>query len=231
MTTLAQQFAAEYARNAVPAMLKTIKTSKWKTRLIMTGVFATTYKHQADFLSADESIGVLGWAIPGINDLAMLTMVEILQTPAMDKRAKRGAAWMLGVCGSLSATINVVAPGSLLARFVFGLLVGIVVGLKLVTARIKPDFAELEQQEVQAVEVAAPVDELAEQRKADRRERDRQRRAAQREAEWAAAAEAERKAEERRERRRLARQVAELETSFAAADAPVSPAPDFRQYL
>jgi len=162
MTTqsLTQQFAAEYAKNVVPAVLKTIKNSKWKTRAIMTGVFAVTYQHQATFLTADPSIGVLGWAIPGINDLAMLTMVELLQTPALSRSAKRGAGWMLGVCGGLSAAVNVAAPGTLLARVIFGVLVAIVVGLKLVTARIKPDFAELEAQETQAATLAAPVEDV-----------------------------------------------------------------------
>lgn len=159
MTTqsLTRQFATAYAEGVVPAVMKTITNSKWKTRAIMTGVFAVTYKHQADFLSADPSIGVLGWAIPGINDLAMLTMVEILQTPAMSKPAKRGAAWMLGLCGGLSAAVNVAAPGTILARVIFGVLVAIVVGLKLVTARIKPDFAELEVQESEAAAVVTPV--------------------------------------------------------------------------
>ena len=48
--------------------------------------------------------------------------------------------------------------GPRLARVIFGVLVGIVVGLKLVTARIKPDFADLEQREAETVAQAAPVE-------------------------------------------------------------------------
>lgn len=221
-TSLTQQFAAEYAKGAVPAMLKAIKNSKWKTRLIMTGVFAVTYKHQADFLSADESIGELGWVIPGINDLAMLTMVEILQTPGMSRDAKRGAAWMLGLCGTLSATVNVAAPGTLLARAVFGLLVVIVVGLKLVTARIKPDFSELELREAEATAVveqpARKLDPAVAAERAAKARATRERNAA------AALTPAQKAARTRAANRAIDAELASMTAGSVPANAPVSPA-------
>jgi len=211
-SSLSQQFADEYAKGVVPALLKAIKNSKWKTRLIMTGVFAVTYKHQADFLVADESIGALGWVIPGINDLAMLTMVEILQTPGMSRDAKKGAAWMLGICGGLSATVNVAAPGTLLARIVFGTLVAIIVGLKLVTARIKPDFSDLEQHEVRAnAGFDRPARKCAEDCTCRRHARAKVLTPQQK----AAITKAQKKAD---------RELAEMRSGYVPADAPVSPA-------
>lgn len=210
--TLTQQFADEYARGIVPAMMKAIGNSKWKTRLIMIGVFAVTYTHQAKFLAADPSIGWLGWVIPGINDLAMLTMVEILQTPGMSRDAKRGAAVMLGVCGGLSATVNVAAPGTMLARVVFGVLVAILVGAKLVTARIKPDFSEFERHENQATDAVKPVtrkcaDDCTCRRHARAKVLTPQQKAAITKA-----------------RKKADRELAAMAGGYVPADAPVSPA-------
>lgn len=210
--TLTQQFADEYARGVVPAMMKAIGNSKWKTRLIMIGVFAVTYTHQAHFLAADPSIGLLGWVIPGINDLAMLTMVEILQTPGMSRDAKRGAAVMLAVCGGLSATVNVAAPGTLLARVVFGVLVAIVVGLKLVTARIKPDFSEFERHEAEATGAAKPAGRRCEDGCTCRKHSRAQKLTPQQ------------KATITKARKKADRELAAMRAGYVPADAPVSPA-------
>lgn len=154
--SLAQQFAAEYAKGVVPAMLKAIGAAKRDTRLIVAAVLAITYPHQALWLTTIYGIGILGWAIPAVVDLAMLRMLGIVQTVGMNRGAKKAALSMTAVLALMSGTVNISVPGEWAARIIFAALVLIAAGVKIVTALVGPDFTAMEQAE-QSIAPAAPV--------------------------------------------------------------------------
>lgn len=154
MTTLTQQFAAEYAKGVVPAMLKAVTAAKRDTRLIVAGVLAITYPHQALWVTTIHGVGWLGWIIPAVVDLAMLRMLGIVQTTGMRRQAKTAALVMTGLLAVMSAAVNVAAPAALAARAIFGALVLMAAGVKVVTSLVGPDFAAIEATETA---VTAPV--------------------------------------------------------------------------
>lgn len=211
--SLTQQFRAEYAQGVVPAMLKAIKAAQRDTRLIVLAVLAITYHHQAHWLTTIEGIGILGWVIPAVVDISMLRMLGIVQTAGMKRPAKTGALKMFAALAVMSAAVNIAAPGAVAARAIFGALVLIAAGVKVVASLVGPDFDEMEQSETAAqVAPAAPeVDEEAVERRRAAAlkgaETRRQRKA-----------DAEKLAEEKRVARRVAAAAKRLE-----AIAPSSP--------
>lgn len=220
--TLTQQFAAKYAEGVVPAMLKQIKAAKRDTRLIVAGVLAITYPHQALYLTHVDGMHVLGWAVPAVVDLTMLRMLGIVQTTGMRRPAKVGALVLTGCLAVMSAAVNIAAPAALMARAIFGALVLIAAGVKIVTSLVGPDFAAIEATETKATEVVAPVKSAANPNRSEAAKKAAETRKAKA-AEQAAADEA------RRERRRLAAQIRQIEAGVkmqdvAGTDAPVSPA-------
>jgi len=204
--SLTQQFRTEYARGVVPAMLKAIKAAKRDTRLIVLAVLAITYHHQAHWLTTIEGIGILGWVIPAVVDISMLRMLGIVQTAGMRPAAKRGALRMFGVLAVMSAAVNVAAPGAIAARLIFGALVLIAAGVKVIASLVGPDFDEMEQSETaaQPTTVTAEIDEEAAQRR-------RQSAAKGVETRRQRKAEADAKAEAKRAERRARAQAKRLE--------------------
>jgi hypothetical protein len=149
MMTLTQQFATEYAKGAVPGMLKAIRTIKRANNLILVGALAASYLHQAHFL-VSLGAGMFAWIVPAVFDLAMLSMLTVSQTPGMALDAKRAAMKILAVVVIISAAVNFAAPGPLGLRVIFALVVGLVAGVEWVAAKIRPDFAAIEAREVEA---------------------------------------------------------------------------------
>jgi len=204
-TSLTAEFRAEYAKGVVPAMLKAIKAAKRDTRLIVLAVLAITYHHQAHWLTTIDGIGILGWVIPAVVDISMLRMLGIVQTAGMKFPAKRGALKMFAALAVMSAAVNVAAPGAVAARLIFGALVLIAAGVKVVASLVGPDFDEMEQNET-AVQ-ATPATEVDEAERARRSEIARKAAAKRRENAEAAKA----KAEEKREARRVRAAAKRLE--------------------
>ncbi|MEU4691015.1 hypothetical protein [Actinoplanes sp. NPDC023714] len=149
MMTLTQQFAEEYAKGAVPGMLRAIRTIKRANNLILIGALAASYLHQAHFL-VSLGAGMFAWIVPAVFDLAMLSMLTVSQTPGMALDAKRAAMKILAVVVVISAAVNFAAPGPLGLRVIFALVVGLVAGVEWVAAKIRPDFAAIEAREVEA---------------------------------------------------------------------------------
>lgn len=168
MSTLTQKFRDEYSKGIVPAMLKAIDAAKRDTRIIVVAVLAITYKHQAAWLSTIDGIGILGWVIPAVVDLAMLRMLGIVQTTGMRRPAKRGALAVFGLLATMSAAVNVAAPGAVAARVIFGALVAVAAGVKIVAALVGPDFDEMEATEVATQVVPAESRKLDPQVAAER---------------------------------------------------------------
>ncbi|MEV6306820.1 hypothetical protein AB0M02_46000 [Actinoplanes sp. NPDC051861] len=154
--TLTQQFATEYAKGAVPGMLRAIRTIKRANSLILIGALAASYLHQAHYLST-LGAGMFAWIVPAVFDLAMLSMLTITQTTGMAADAKRAAMKILSVVVIISAAVNFAAPGPLGLRIIFALVVGLVAGVEWVAAKIRPDFAAIEAREVAVItEVRRP---------------------------------------------------------------------------
>ncbi|MEV0810415.1 DUF2637 domain-containing protein [Micromonospora sp. NPDC050200] len=141
--TVTEQFAAEYARNAVPAMLKAINSIKRYNRFVLLGALLTSYLHQAHYLWT-QNAGYFAYLVPLIFDAAMVSMLTVVRTSGIAKDAKRGALVVFAAAALLSATINFASPGSLGLRLVFALVVVLVIGVELVAGRIRPDFAAIE---------------------------------------------------------------------------------------
>ncbi|MEV4810276.1 DUF2637 domain-containing protein [Micromonospora avicenniae] len=142
-STFTQEFAAEYARNAVPTMLKAIGSIKKYNRFVLLAALATSYLHQAHYLWT-QNAGYFAYLVPLIFDAAMVSMLTVVRTSGIARDAKRGALVVFAACGLLSATINFASPGSLGLRLVFALVVVLVIGVELVAGRIRPDFAAIE---------------------------------------------------------------------------------------
>ncbi|MGI5519333.1 DUF2637 domain-containing protein [Micromonospora sp. CA-259024] len=138
-----EQFAAEYARNAVPTMLKAISSIKRYNRFILLGALLTSYLHQAHYLWT-QNAGYFAYLVPLIFDAAMVSMLTVVRTSGIAKDAKRGALVVFACAAMLSATINFASPGSLGLRLIFALVVVLVIGVELVAGRIRPDFAAIE---------------------------------------------------------------------------------------
>ncbi|WP_018215065.1 DUF2637 domain-containing protein [Salinispora vitiensis] len=142
-TTFTEQFAAEYARNAVPTMLKAIGVIKRYNRFVLLGALLTSYLHQAHYLWT-QNAGYFAYLVPLIFDAAMVSMLTVVRTAGIARDAKRGAMVVFAGAALLSATINFASPGSLALRAVFALVVVLVIGVELVAGRIRPDFAAIE---------------------------------------------------------------------------------------
>ncbi|MEU1394845.1 DUF2637 domain-containing protein [Micromonospora zamorensis] len=151
-----EQFAAEYARNAVPTMLKAIGSIKRYNRFVLLGALLTSYLHQAHYLWT-QNAGYFAYLVPLIFDAAMVSMLTVVRTSGIAKDAKRGAMVVFAAAAMLSATINFASPGSLGLRLVFALVVVLVIGVELVAGRIRPDFAAIQ---AEAAALLAAVNDL-----------------------------------------------------------------------
>ncbi|TDC37099.1 DUF2637 domain-containing protein, partial [Micromonospora sp. KC213] len=142
-STFTEQFATEYARNAVPNMLKAINSIKRYNRFVLLGALLTSYLHQAHYLWT-QNAGYFAYLVPLIFDAAMVSMLTVVRTSGIARDAKRGALVVFAAAAMLSATINFASPGSLGLRLVFALVVVLVIGVELVAGRIRPDFSAIE---------------------------------------------------------------------------------------
>ncbi|WP_436522391.1 DUF2637 domain-containing protein [Actinoplanes sp. HUAS TT8] len=147
--TLTQQFAAEYAKGAVPGMLKAIRTIKRANNGILMGALAASYLHQGHYL-VSLGAGLFAWIVPAVFDLAMVSMLTISQTAGMAQDAQKAALKVLVLVVSISAAVNFAAPGPIGLRVIFALVVGLVAGVEWVAAKIRPDFAAIEAREIEA---------------------------------------------------------------------------------
>ncbi|GGQ86769.1 DUF2637 domain-containing protein [Couchioplanes azureus] len=145
MTAATEHFAAEYARNAVPNMLKAIDTIKRYNRFTLLAALATSYLHQAHYLWTQKA-GYFAYLVPLIFDAAMVSMLIVVRTPGITRDAKRSALAVFTGASLLSATVNYLAPGSVGLRLIFALVVVLVIGVELVAGRIRPDFEAIEEQ-------------------------------------------------------------------------------------
>jgi hypothetical protein len=148
MTSLTQQFATEYAKKAVPGMLRAIRVNKLANKGILVGAVAASYLHQAHFLDS-LGAGVFSWILPGVFDLGIVSMLTITQTTGMAADAKRAALKVLVVVVLISGTVNFLAPGAIILRIIFAVVVGLVAGVEWVAGKIRPDFAAIEHRETE----------------------------------------------------------------------------------
>jgi uncharacterized protein DUF2637 len=147
-TTLTQQFADEYAKKAVPGMLRTIRLNKLANKGILLGAVAASYLHQAHFL-IQLGAGVFSWILPGVFDLGIVSMLTITQATGMAAEAKRAALKVLVIVVLISGTVNFLAPGALILRIIFAIVVALVAGVEWVAGKIRPDFEAIEVRETQ----------------------------------------------------------------------------------
>jgi hypothetical protein len=145
MTNVTEHFATEYARSAVPNMLKAIDTVKRYNRFVLLAALATSYLHQAHYLWT-QGASYFAYLVPLIFDAAMVSMLVVVRTHGIARDAKRGALTVFICAALISATVNFASPGSLGLRLIFALVVLLVIGVELVAGRIRPDFAAINKQ-------------------------------------------------------------------------------------
>jgi hypothetical protein len=145
-TSLTQQFANEYAKRAVPGMLKAIRLIRLANKGIVVGAVAASYLHQAHFLQT-LGAGIFSWIVPAVFDLAIVSMLTITQTVGMATDAKRAALKVLVVVVVISGAVNAAAPGPIGLRIIFALVVGLVAAVEWVAGKIRPDFTAIENRE------------------------------------------------------------------------------------
>jgi hypothetical protein len=230
-STLAQQFAAEHAAGAVPAMLKTIRTADRFSKVILIVAMATSYIHQALFLYY-VGAGPFGFVIPLLFDTAMIYMLKVMRTVGMARAARRAAAVVFGAVTLVSGFVNAAAPGTLGMRALYAFVVLLVIGVEIVSGLIRPDFTAIE---ARAAEVSAPapattgrkLDPEVAKARAAKAKATREANAQAKAAREAAAQDRAAKAARTRKARQATEQ-AELDLmldGFTPEDAPVSPAP------
>jgi hypothetical protein len=149
-TSLTQQFATEYAKKAVPGMLKAIRLIRLANKGIVVGAVAASYLHQAHFLQT-LGAGIFSWIVPAVFDLAIVSMLTITQTVGMAADAKRAALKVLIVVVAISGAVNYAAPGPIGLRIIFALVVGLVAAVEWVAGKIRPDFTAIEHRETELV--------------------------------------------------------------------------------
>lgn len=223
--TLTEQFAAAQRENLVPAILKTIRTVRRVNTAIVFLAMAVSYLHQATYL-ADIGAGSLGYLVPLVFDLMIVACVKVTQTPGLVAKARHTAMAVLAPMVLVSGTVNFVAPGSMVVRCVFAIVVATIAAAELLAAAIKPDFAAIERT---VAEVAAPAVTSSARSEAARKAAATRR--ANADAARKAADDKAAKAADRREQRRLDREIAELEAAVATNPgnpSPVSSAPASR---
>ncbi|MFC7532310.1 DUF2637 domain-containing protein [Actinoplanes sp. GCM10030250] len=157
MTTLTQQFAAEYAQRAVPGMLKAIRIIRLANKGIVIGAVTASYLHQAHFLET-LGAGIFSWIVPAVFDLAIVSMLTITQTVGMATDAKRAALKVLIVVVVISGAVNAAAPGPIGLRIIFALVVGLVAAVEWVAGKIRPDFTAIEHHENELTNGSSPTD-------------------------------------------------------------------------
>ncbi len=231
-TTLAQQYAAEYAQDAVPAMLKTVRAASTFSKVILVAAMATSYVHQALFLY-HLGAGIFGFVIPLLFDTAMIYMLKVMRTVGMARDAKRAAAAVFGAVALVSGFINAAAPGALGLRALYAFVVLLVIGVEVVSGKIRPDFAAIETRAIEA-HAAAPaakttrkLDPQVAAARAAKAKATRELNAHRKATEQAARQDRAAKAAATRKAKQTTFQ-AELDLMLAGdipADAPVSPAP------
>jgi|RhiMethySRZTD1v2_1073278.scaffolds.fasta_scaffold92895_2 hypothetical protein len=176
ITTQAQLFATEYARDTAREMLDTIKTvgrkAGWVTRIVL----AVSMPHQIGFIlglaplqwdSLEHILAgltlILGSVlIPVAVDYLILICIQVLAARGMARKVKRAALYLMAFPILVSGTVNVAAPAPLLIRVLFGVAVVLIPMSQWLRANIRPDFRAIEQMET---EVAAQVEQPAAGRK------------------------------------------------------------------
>jgi hypothetical protein len=152
-SNLTEQFATEYAKSAVPNMLKAIESVKRYNRITLIGAMVTSYLHQAHYL-ASIGAGIFAYLPPAIFDTAMVAMLIVMRTHGIAKEAKRLATVVFCCLALLSATVNFASPGDIGLRVIFALVVALVIGVELVAGRIRPDFEAIEKHAAELVAAA-----------------------------------------------------------------------------
>lgn len=157
-STLTQQFATEYAKRAVPGMLKAIRLIRLANKGIVVGAVTASYLHQAHFLET-LGAGIFSWIVPAVFDLAIVSMLTITQTVGMAADAKRAALKVLVVVVVISGAVNAAAPGPIGLRIIFALVVGLVAAVEWVAGKIRPDFTAIEHRETELVTATSQGDD------------------------------------------------------------------------
>jgi hypothetical protein len=186
--TLLEQYNERIGSTAVEKLFKGMDTVQRGVMAITVIAMLVSYQHQMHYF-ASKGAGLGAWFLPLLLDVTMVVLMKVAMLkgiPAANRWIARG---LVLIPASVSATVNWVAPGEQVIRFMYAFaVVAIVIG-DVAHGLIRPHFAEMEKAVTETAPVVA-VNEDVEARRAARREADRARRAAKRLAEQRAADEA-----------------------------------------
>lgn len=174
--TLATQYREAQAANLVPTILKTITTVKRATGLVVILAMGVTYAHAAHFYT-DLGAGWFAWILPAVFDIMIYLCLKVTQTPGLKADAKSAAFKGLVGFTAVSVLVNALAPGHVMLRLIFALVVMAIAVAEWISSKIEPDFDAIEAIEAENPAPLTPAQRAAKTRAANKRKADRELRA------------------------------------------------------
>jgi hypothetical protein len=140
----ARKFAAEYAKDLVPAMLKTIEGNRrWNTGIMYAAMIASV-QHMVHFLTTTAHLSLLGAIlVVGAFDIATARLVKTISTPGMARKAKVAAMWALPLPVGVSMTMNIAGSSVVWEGLAYAGAVALIPVMELVSSFVKPDFTAM----------------------------------------------------------------------------------------
>ncbi len=171
--TQAAEFAAQYAKDAGPEMLATVKNVGKKAGTVTGIALGVSMPHQIGYLiglspmawhTPQQILGSLtgitsAIGVPVAVDFMIMTCVQVIAAKAATSFARKLALALILVPVLVSSTVNVIAPDPTILRALYGAIVLFIPMAEALKAALKkPDFKQLDQAETAiAAEVAKPA--------------------------------------------------------------------------
>lgn len=157
-------FAKEYARNAAQEMLDAIRLIGRRNTRITAIALGVSMPHQIAFLLAavtpwlhwdspaawGESLGLIAFAVlvPVATDFYILNQITTLAARAAARGSKIYALSTLIIPVGVSGTVNFLAPGPIIVKYLALWTVTLIPLAEAGRAFLRPDFAKIEQMEL-----------------------------------------------------------------------------------
>lgn len=157
--TQASIFAGVASRKMAKSALNTILIARWGATVIMVAAMYVSFDHQELYLESQDGMTPKSAHItPLVLDVLAVICVKVLGTFAMKKKSKRVAAVGLVLPIAASGTLNFIAPGTLVAKLVYVVIVVCIVIAETVSGNTEPDFDKMDAMERK---LARPLGEAA----------------------------------------------------------------------
>lgn len=150
----ARLFASQYVKRMARQVLVTLTWVRRAATLIMIIAMSVSFDHQAEYLLMLGATVFASWAIPAALDCLTFICVKVLATSAVVSAARwvAGCALVFTVGGS--GTLNFLAPGPMVLKWVFVGAMLLIPVAEVVASQIKPDFRKMADMEALLIPMA-----------------------------------------------------------------------------